>query len=284
MPTFLTRAPKVIHPGPIVKLEGLGLEHYVQDFSVEDMRQSGDLWRAYASRKGLIDFRANRDPAGRGRVYGYDRKTLTYYQETNGARRRINSGSIKLDVNRFVSGVQAEARAQTADLINGRITGQQWYDESARRAKLSYRAALDVARGSNEPMTDEEKRHWIELAILLLLLLNNTADDILAGKIPADGRLIAQVGSIIASENGSFENWHAWEAGLQGYEEARRILGPNENHCHNDRDKPGCIELSEKGWIPIGQLVPIGLATCRRNCKCRLDFRKSPGLNPPSLF
>jgi hypothetical protein len=207
--------------------------------------------------------------------YGYNPNNLSYYAETSRGRRTIPDKSIKLDINRFVAGVQAEARALMSQLIAGTIDPQRWYDETARLAKLSYRVTADIARGSDEQMSEEERNHWLEIALLLLLFLNDLTDDISSGRMPANGIALARSGRLIGAGNGLFENWRLWSAGISGFTEARRILGPNENHCHDTHDRPGCIELSALGWVPIDKFVPIGSATCREHCKCRADFRRS---------
>ena len=57
-----------------------------------------------------------------------------------------------------------------------------------------------------------------------------------------------------------------------GAVEERRVLERAE-HCESDEELEGCIELSEKGWQPIGTLPRLGVSPCRSNCRCRFDYR-----------
>lgn len=276
--------PRIIQAGPIRKMEGWEIHRFIDDFTPDELRQAKELWRAYAGRGDLIEFTADEKRSdlrifanqGRGvqRDYGYNPQTLSYYVETSRGRRVIPDISVKLDINRFVAGVQAEARALMAQLVAGTIDPQRWYDETARLAKLSYRVSADIARGSDEQMSQEERSHWLEAVLLLLLFLNDITDVIESGRMPANGIALAQAGRLIGSGNGLFENWRLWSASVSGYTEARRILGVNENHCHDTHERLGCIELARLGWVPIDKFVPIGLATCRQHCKCRADFRR----------
>jgi hypothetical protein len=53
-----------------------------------------------------------------------------------------------------------------------------------------------------------------------------------------------------------------------GFEEARSVLHPAD-HC------PGCLVEAEKGWQPIGAMVPIGERDCKGNCRCTVEYRRS---------
>lgn len=205
--------------------------------------------------------------------FGYRPDTMTYISRVGQQTRALRQSSVKLDVNRFAHGVQTELRGLTNQLIKGRLPAQRWYDESARLLKLSYRATADIARGTPNEMDQEERQRWLELALLLLLLLNRAAQDINAGAFPLDGRLTSYIGALGAANNGLYENWRLSEAARLGYREARRVLTPAD-HCQSSGGRQGCIELAALGWVPIGQVVKIGGATCRDHCRCLMEFRK----------
>lgn len=214
------------------------------------------------------------------RQYGFDSSSLTYFEKfRNGSQRSIPVASIKLDINRFALGVQLEQRNLMTQMMDTKITPQQWYDESARLMKLSYRAAVDVARGTNQEMSEDEKKRWLLLALLLFLLLNNTADGLVNGTIPFDLRLPIYAGLRGGALRSLFENWRLRSARIAGYTEGRRVLGVAE-HCEPSKDRPGCVELAKLGWMPIEQVVPIGDATCLDNCKCTILTRGKK----PSIF
>lgn len=77
----------------------------------------------------------------------------------------------------------------------------------------------------------------------------------------------------------TFMNAQIEVAKLAGKTQARRILGFAESHCHDSTSKrtgqtrPGCVELARMGWVPIGEIVPIGQATCLSACHCRVDTK-----------
>ena len=198
---------------------------------------------------------------------------MVYYrQRPDGQNVPIPDRSVKMDVERFVAQLRLQQRELTQKLINGTITPQEWYDQTTRLTKLSYRAVTDIARGTGNEMTPEEKSHWLEIMLLLLLLFNSFVDKIEAGIIPLDGNLLTAAGTLANGLNSMYQNWHLWDAKLIGRQEARRMLSPAD-HCHTSDTRPGCVELSELGWVDIDAVVPIGDAVCYDNCHCLLEFR-----------
>ena len=206
------------------------------------------------------------------RQYGYDPVTDTYYEDRAGVRRSIPQSSIKLDVNRFALGIQAEQREITRRLIAEEITAQEWYQESARMLKLSTRAVADVARGSGEPMEEDDREKLLLLLLLLLFRLNRMAEGLNNGSLVLDGRLLINAGLLGSSTRASYENLRLTDHVSKGYTEGRRVLGVAE-HCERHGDRPGCVELAALGWVPIERVVKIGEATCREHCKCTIEYR-----------
>lgn len=210
--------------------------------------------------------------------YGFNPEDLTYFARVGDQLKAVSTELIKRDVNRFAHGMQVQLRGLTNQMLAGQLPAQQWYDESARLLKLSYRATADVAGGSGEDMNREDRQRWLELALLLLLLLNRAADDLNVGVVPRDGRLTSYIGSLGAANNELYENWRLGQALDRGYREARRVL-TDADHCRDSKGRPGCVELAALGWQPIEKVVRIGGATCRRHCKCLMEFRgKNIGL------
>jgi hypothetical protein len=283
---FPSPTQKTVIIGKIQTMTGGALEKFINDVSMEEDRQARDLWKQYAARKELIDFEGNQNPppvrSGARRVYGYNADTQTYFEVMRDRSQRvIPRDAIKLDVNRFALAIQTKQRALMADMLNGKISPQEWYNESTRLMKISYRATVIVARGNNQPMTDDERNRWLLLLLLLFLWLNQLADAISDGDLPLNGRLPIYAGLRGAALRSLFENWKLEQAKIDGYQEARRVLGIAE-HCHQEfepgdpRYKPGCVEEAAKGWVPIAQVLKIGLASCKNNCKCHLEFRLKP--------
>jgi hypothetical protein len=247
-------------------LMGSDLERYASDYSAEELRQARELWKKYAARKELLD-------GGDGqRRYTFREREMIYFMILkSGKRYPVSAASMRTDIDRFAGGMDQELRALAAQLAAGQITSQQWYDESRRLMKLSYRTSVDVARGKTTEMTPEEKQHYLEAILLLLLLLNNFSRSVELG-LALDGKFVTRARMYGQNIRALYENWRLWAAILGGNTEGRRVLHPAD-HCTTHKDRPGCIELAAQGWIPIRNIIQIGNAACFSNCKCTLEFR-----------
>jgi hypothetical protein len=53
-----------------------------------------------------------------------------------------------------------------------------------------------------------------------------------------------------------------------GYDEERSIR-------HASDSCEGCIREERRGWVAIGELVPIGDRNCLTRCRCEIERRKS---------
>jgi hypothetical protein len=65
-----------------------------------------------------------------------------------------------------------------------------------------------------------------------------------------------------------------------GFTEERNVLDPGAEHCHETSGRPGCEEITAKGWVPIGTLPKIGERACYTNDRCELQYRKLDPENP----
>jgi len=258
--------PKTFYDGaPINVMDAGQLTSYLSSFNTEEERAMQNLWQTYAARKELA--------GGGGRIRYRMGADMQYYRTIGSKETVVPYNSIKTDMIRFAKGVQVEQRSISSNLIRGNISGQQWYDETVRTAKLSYGAAFQTTRLNNsEPMDDDERRRWLETIIIILLLLNNTAEMISQKQRPLDGTFLLNADGLSNSLIGSPENWRTQVALRQGFTQGRRRLGFAE-HCHTEGDRTGCVELADRGWVPLYTVVRIGMASCYWNCKCIIQYR-----------
>lgn len=271
-PVLLRRARPV--SSERVQLMGTSSIHnFIIDFGNEELRSVREFWRTYANRTNLIDFGIDTN-IGRYPRYGYDLSRQVYYYQNrrNGRRVVVPAASIKLDVERFGDNICRLQRNLANRLINGTISLQEWYDDSARAMKLSYRAAINIARGSSLEMAALEEQHWQEIMELQMEKLNSLAERVERGDKPLDGTLLNAACQLGEAVNTLFENWKLWEAKLLGKTQARRRVTSAE-HCKGNELRSGCRELARLGWVLIEDVVPIGDAACYGNCRCRLEFR-----------
>ncbi len=268
MPTLL-RSPQTFLSENVHVLDSTRARIYFSDYGEEELYQVRRYWQTYASQKQLIDFGTRRSKI----KYFFDSETKKYYRQIIGQRKQmVPLHNIKLDITRFSQQMCMLQREWTQGLINSQTDAQDWYTGTTRLMKYSYRAVIDVARGSVEPMTVNEEREFLRILEDETSKFNMYAKQIAAGDIPLDGRILNAACSLGKRLNRIFENWKLWDAKNSGFTQARRRLSHAE-HCRNSETRWGCVELARQGWKPIWDITPIGDATCWDGCLCEMEYR-----------
>jgi len=269
MPTTLLRKPQRFLSKNIRVMDPTHARWYFSDYGEEEAYQVRRYWQTYASRKELIDFGSRRTKVR----YFYNDDTKKYYRQVYGLRKfAISNHYIKLDVTRFANNICKLQREYTQAFINGRTSVQDWYDGTVRLMKYSYKAGIDIARGSSGEMFVEEQREFSRITSDEMDKFNLYAKQIAAGDIPIDGRILNSVCSLGRRINRIFENWKLWDAKKSGFTQARRRLTVAE-HCRDSESRDGCIKLARQGWKSIDTIIPIGGATCWDGCLCEMEYR-----------
>ncbi len=268
MPTLL-RSPQRFAAGHIRIMDIIRVRKYFSDYGEEELFQVRRYWQSYSSRKELWDFGSRRTKV----KYFFDNETKQYYRQVFGGRKQpVSTHSIKLDITRFSKNICKLQREWAEAMINDRIDLQEWYDGTIRLMKYSYRAGIDIARGSSSEMSTVDEREFLRLMDEEIGKFNVYAKQIGNGDVPLDGRILNGVCSLGSRINRLFENWRLWDAKRSGFTEARRRLNEAE-HCQDSESRDGCVKLARMGWRPIELITPIGEATCWDGCRCEMEFR-----------
>jgi hypothetical protein len=98
--------------------------------------------------------------------------------------------------------------------------------------------------------------------------LANMARQIESGAQPLNGQFLARVEQYARASRGTFNATERRVHEDAGFDEEKNVLHPAE-HC------AGCLEQNARGWVPIGELVPIGQRICRVNDRCDIEYRKA---------
>ena len=94
------------------------------------------------------------------------------------------------------------------------------------------------------------------------------AKEIASGKQRFDGTMLRRAVMYGLAGKKTFALLRGIGAAAQGYDEEHSELGAAE-HCDE------CVGESERGWVEIGSLIPIGWRTCMSNCACKMQYRNS---------
>lgn len=249
---------------------------FLTTHSVVDDELARELWNLSSGLPGLLDARkpdSSPRPLRKGeKDFTFDARTGKYRRAATG--KAVSEREIRSAIYKVSNEAKNRVRQQTKQMIAGGILFAIWYQQMRSLFKALYRSVWVVTLGGML-FEDDGARYAFYLWMLLLFdWIDQLKEAIEKGLIPFDGRILTSVGNKARGANGAYQNAKLEAGRRKGHNEARRILGENEHHCHDSEEKPGCIELAALGWVRIDKIVPIGDATCRGNCMCQIETRK----------
>ena len=237
-----------------------------------------ELWNTFSGLPGLLSARTMDvvpKPLRRGeRDYIYNPHTGKYRRvETD---KTVSESVLRRAVYKVTTEVKNRMREETKQMMAGTILFVIWYQRMRSLLKAMMRAIFTVTLGG-ALFEDEGARNLFYLwSIFMFERFDQFKIAIESGAMEWNGHIRSAAGRLARSGNGAYQNAKIEIGRRKGHDEAMRILGENENHCHDSEKKPGCVELAELGWVPINKIVPIGDATCGGYCLCEIRTRKRP--------
>lgn len=175
-------------------------------------------------------------------------------------RKRVPWLTIRTNVDITISRMMGDIEADCAALRDGRISLDEWNARMTSWIKRSHAAAGIVAAGGMDNMTDDMWRR-IENAIFFQLEhLRNFSRDIANG-LPLDGGVCRRMKMYVEAARGTY---HHIESGLM----ASRGYTLYASKRTADESCGECIDEEARGFVPVGELKPIGSRECLSHCKC----------------
>lgn len=260
-------------------LEDEELEAFLAD--VTDLDSTIDYWNRTTK---IPILRA--EPAKEQNSHGlsitqFARKLVEYYfDEDTGVYRYLISGRkvpakrIQTGLIRMTNATRNELRALTEQMVNGEISRDTWYRTMRKTLKDEYRASWITSIGGVDNYDKRQQALFGRTVSPQYKWLNNFLDELNSGEQPLNGTAIQRAGMYGRAGNAIFSDSQLITAKANGMTKVRRVLGPTESHCHDSKNRSGCIELASLGWVDINQVVPIGSAACYSNCLCRYEFKR----------
>lgn len=85
--------------------------------------------------------------------------------------------------------------------------------------------------------------------------------------LPLDGRFLRRAEMYAEAGRGTYHQVDELAHRERGHTQERNILDAGAESCGE------CEDESSRGWVPIGELVPIGGRTCKTRCRCFIEYR-----------
>lgn len=190
----------------------------------------------------------------------------------NGAGQLVTSQAVKQAVNTFTAKVQNQMGAIASQLVDGQIGLPEYHATMTQKVAAAHTAGYAAGRGGLQTIASGEETATVNYH---LAKLGGFVADLQRGGISGE-MTIARSRLYGASVSTSYEAGHydglKTIANLGIRIELKNVLGEAE-HCMSRGGEIGCLDETERGWVPYEQMSLPGHRTCKGNCKCRLDHR-----------
>lgn len=193
-------------------------------------------------------------------------ESLRFYFDSGG--RSVSWSLVKDARDRILSAADAEARAVTKRLVDGKVTIGKWQTEIASIIKLAHGAAASLTLGGWAALDTTD---WGKVSGELdfqYIYLDGFASELEDEAYPIDGRFWVRVGQYPRSLRKTWWRLTGDELIKKGYDLEMNILGGTEN-CEE------CLEQSYMGWVRQGTLIDIGERQCLNYCSCEIQYASS---------
>jgi hypothetical protein len=233
---------------------------FLRDPSPSPLLAARALWDKHSGAPGLLDGR------------GYTFNTQTYrYRRDNGTR--VSDSQLRGAVRRVTAATELEMRKNTQQLMAGAILLSVWYSRMRDLMAALYRTIFVLSIGGWAFEDDTERNLFYLWTLLQFQRVDNFYLQLQNKTQVLNGQAMNRAGMYADWGNSFHQNLNLEQAIQGGRKEGKRVLGENEDHCHDDGERPGCVELAAQGWQPIHLIVPLGDAVCYSRCHCRIIYR-----------
>lgn len=185
------------------------------------------------------------------------------YRAPNG--QFVSRAEIRRVLQQTVSQRSQRMTALSDQLRAGEVSGETWYVEMRQLVKDVHLYNAAAAKGGWAQLGPQDYGRVGRLVREQYKYLNRLADQISKG-LPLDGRFIQRAKLYAKAASRTF--WALFTTVMREADatEEHNVLGFAE-HCAD------CLGETARGWVPLGELVPVGARACLGNCECYIEYR-----------
>lgn len=201
----------------------------------------------------------------------FDRRTGRYRGPTG---RFISREQVADYLHTATENAGRRMRALGDQLARGELSIAEWQTQTrlAMRDVHAYSAAVRV--GGLHAMTPTEWGHVGQALRRDYQRLAELAAGIESGAVPLDGKLRARLRLMGLAGRATGEAAALRDLMARGFDLERNVRRAGDS-CTTGKERTGCIEASEMGWVEIGTIPLPGTRTCLGNCRCFLRRKNS---------
>ena len=153
-------------------------------------------------------------------------------------------------------------------LIGGELDTPEWKSKIASRLRAMHLGVSLIAAGGLNHISQKTLDRVNERIVVQQRYLLKFTVAIETGIQQKDGTLKTRAELYADAGVATYEGIKRDEHKDAGFDEERSVLDEGAQHCGD------CPAEAAKGWVPIGELTPIGERECMTRCRCSIEFRK----------
>ena len=240
--------------------------NYLSQYTWEDREAARTWWILHtrASHKHLLNTSVLGIALSAGVLYAWDATQGCYVDRR---KRPVPWQAILAVWTRTLAHATARLLKLTQLWLTGESDLAEWQTGMRRELQAQCAAAVALAVGGWAFMQVADWLLVSNLAHYQLAKLGVFAQQLATAQQRRDGTLLRRVRMYGHAGWGAFQAAQGQVMRRQGYTEECNVLGVAE-HCE------GCLEVTSRGWTPIGSLTPVGQRTCLSACQCYLIYRR----------
>lgn len=155
----------------------------------------------------------------------------------------------------------------TSRFVKGSINSSEWAVAMREGVKGSHSALAQLAWGGTEQMTPAALGHLGASVKEQYGYLSSFINGIQSGSIEKTEGIISRAGMYGDSSWTTYTQATGMREILAGANEERSFLDAEADHCQE------CFDEAARGWVPAGEITPVGDRECLTNCRCEIEYR-----------
>ncbi|HEU4649021.1 MAG TPA: hypothetical protein VFS33_08180 [Gemmatimonadales bacterium] len=194
--------------------------------------------------------------------FDFDARSGQYRDRASG--RFVARRWIRQELDTALDRAARRARDLVGDLRERRITLEQWHLEMKRLTKSAHLFGAAAAKGGWAQMGSADYGRVGQAVRDQYKWLERFADQVRAG-LPMDGRALQRAELYVLSSRSLYHR-------VERLEMQSRAMRYEKSELHAADHCRQCLDEAARGWVPIGEFVPVGQRECRARCRCTVSY------------
>jgi hypothetical protein len=182
--------------------------------------------------------------------------------------RFVSRAAVRGELDKTLDNASKAMKSVTQAYRDGSLNVLEWRAQMAAQVKTAHLVAAASAKGGWAQMSQSDFGRVGQQLRGQYERLDKFAWQVATGEQKPDGTMLRRAQMYGQAARATYHATEQREQEQRGYDQERNILEPAQ-HCD------GCLAETGRGWVAIGELVPIGSRDCLVNCRCRVAYRNS---------